>query len=85
MELCFNDFKENIQIRIAGKLDEIDDNQLKDEICEHPSREFLKPWKESGPLENFYASFKVFKLNNGKAICWTMATNFEPKKIVELD
>ncbi len=79
IELCFNDFKKNIQVRVSGVLEEIDDNAFKDEICSHPSRQFLKPWRESGPLENFYSTFKVFRLKNGKAIFWTMETNFAPK------
>ncbi len=79
VELCFNDFKNNIQVRVFDELEEVDDNAFKDEICAHPSRQFLKPWRESGALENFYATFKVFRLKNGKAVCWTMATNFAPK------
>ena len=43
-ELCFN--CSGTQIRISGKLDIIDDNNLKDEIYAHPSRAFLKTWKD---------------------------------------
>lgn len=84
VELCFNDIKNNVQVRVSGRLEEVDDNAFKDEICAHPSRQFLKPWRESGPLENFYSSFKVFRLRNGKAVPWTFATNFAPKMVVEL-
>jgi len=83
-ELCFNDFKNNIQVRVAGKLEEIEDIRLKDEISAHPSRTFLKPWRESGQLSDFYSTFKVFQLKNGKAIIWTMDTNFAPKNIIDL-
>jgi len=79
VELCFNDYKNNVQSRVSGKLEEVEDNAYKDEICAHPSRAFLKPWRESGPLENFYSTFKEFRLKNGKAIVWTMETNFAPK------
>lgn len=79
VELCFNDYKSNVQIRVSGKLEEVEDNTYKDEICAHPSRVFLKPWRESGPLENFYSTFKVFRLKNGRAITWTMETNFASK------
>ena len=79
VELCFNDYKNNVQIRVSGKLEEVEDNAYKDKICAHPSRAFLKPWRESGPLENFYSTFKVFRLKNGKAIVWAMETNFAPK------
>ncbi|HBD92634.1 MAG: pyridoxamine 5'-phosphate oxidase [Spirochaetes bacterium GWF1_31_7] len=84
VELCFNDFKNNIQVRVSGQLEEVDDNAFKDEICAHPSRGFLKPWRESGPLNNFYSTFKVFRLKSGAAIFWTMATNFAPKVTITL-
>ncbi len=84
VELCFNDFKNNIQVRVSGKLEEVVDNAYKDEICAHPSRAFLKPWRESGPLKDFYSTFKVFRLKNGKATIWTMETNFAPKTEVLL-
>lgn len=84
VELCFNDQESYTQVRVSGTLEEIDDNDFKDEICAHPSRAFLKPWRESGPLENFYETFRVFALEKGKAKVWTMATNFAPKEIVSL-
>jgi pyridoxamine 5'-phosphate oxidase len=84
VELCFNDYKNGVQVRVAGKLDIVEDNKLKDEICAHPSRAFLKPWRESGELSNFYEQFKVYRLKNGKAVTWSMATNFAPKEVVVL-
>jgi hypothetical protein len=63
-------------VRVRGELEIINDNTLKDEISEHPSRQFLKPWKESISLEDFYNSFIVFRLKNGTALTWTMETNF---------
>ncbi len=84
VELCFNDFKNGTQLRVMGKLEEITDNKVKDEICDHPSRVFLKPWRASGELSDFYNQFKVYCLKKGKAHAWTMATNFAPKEYVEL-
>ncbi|HBU70421.1 MAG TPA: pyridoxamine 5'-phosphate oxidase [Elusimicrobia bacterium] len=84
VELCFNDFKNGVQVRVSGKLEIVEDNKLKDEICEHPTRKFLKPWRESGALENFYNTFMVYRLKGGKAVTWTMATNFAPKTEVTL-
>ncbi|HAJ78933.1 MAG TPA: pyridoxamine 5'-phosphate oxidase [Fibrobacteres bacterium] len=84
VELCFNDSKSNTQIRVSGRLEEVNDNNFKDQICTHPSRAFLKPWRESGPLADFYSSFKVFCLKNGKALVWTMQTNFAPKNEISL-
>jgi uncharacterized pyridoxamine 5'-phosphate oxidase family protein len=84
VELCFNDFKNGVQVRVSGTLEEIADHGLKDEISVHPTRAFLKPWRESGPLENFYVTFKVFRLQHGQAVAWTMASNFAPKTVVTL-
>jgi uncharacterized pyridoxamine 5'-phosphate oxidase family protein len=83
VELCFNDYKKGIQVRVSGTLEIVEDNALKDEIAEHPTREFLKPWR-SGALSDFYNQFKVYRLAKGKAVTWSMATNFDPKTIVEL-
>lgn len=82
VELCFNG--NGTQVRVSGELEIVDDNNLKDEILEHPSRKFLKPWKESGGLKNFYKTFVVFRLKNGIATTWTIEKNFEPKEIIQL-
>lgn len=84
VEFCFVDHKRNIQVRVSGKLEIVDDDNLKDEICAHPTRKFLKGWRESGPLEDFYKTFAVFRLRNGLATTWTMETNFAPKEFVQL-
>jgi len=84
VELCFNDFKNGVQVRVSGKLEMVEDNALKDKIYAHPSRAFLKPWRESGELKDFYNQLKVYRLKNGKAVSWTMATNFAPKEVVTL-
>lgn len=69
---------------MSGELEIVDDNKLKDEISEHPTRKFLKPWKESGQLSDFYNSFAVFRLRNGVATTWTIEKNFEPKDEIQL-
>lgn len=84
VELCFYDAKRNIQVRVSGKLEQITDNKFKDEICDHPTRAFLKPWRSAGPLQNFYDTFKVYQLKNGTAIWWTIAENFTPKQPLAL-
>lgn len=81
VELCFNG--QNMQIRISGELEVVDDIKLKDEISDHPSRKFLKSWKESVEVEEFYNNFVVFRLTEGLANIWTMENNFEPKTYVE--
>lgn len=82
VELCFNG--NGTQVRISGELEIVDDNNVKDEIVEHPTRKFLKPWKESGELNDFYKTFVVFRLKNGLANIWTMETNFSSKNFIKL-
>ncbi len=84
VELCFFDPKRSLQVRVTGKLEQITDTDYKDKICAHPSRAFLKGWRESGAIENFYKSFIVYTLKNGSAVCWTMKDNFAPKQPVTL-
>lgn len=84
VELCFNDFKSGVQVRVEGELEIVEDNNLKDEITEHPTRKFLKPWKESGELKDFYKTFVVLRLKNGVATTWSMEKNFAPKEYINL-
>jgi uncharacterized pyridoxamine 5'-phosphate oxidase family protein len=83
-ELCFFDAKNNIQIRVSGSLEEITDAKVKDEIAAHPSREFVRQWKEKGIFKDFYKEFIVFALKNGTASVWTFASNFGPKEKISL-
>ncbi|MDP4145869.1 MAG: pyridoxamine 5'-phosphate oxidase family protein [Bacillota bacterium] len=81
-ELCFNGG--GTQIRVTGELEIVEDNNLKDEICEHPTRKFLKPWREGGELKDFYENFVVFRLRKGTAVTWTIEKNFAPKEPIQL-
>ena len=80
-ELCFQ--ADGVQIRISGKLELVEDNELKDEIAGNPSRTFLKPWTDSITADEFHQQFAVFRLRKGKVTLWTMARNMEPK--IEFD
>lgn len=82
VEVCFN--HDGTQIRISGEVELVNDNNLKDEILQHPTRAFLKPWVNSMPKEEVYEQFIVFKLKGEVATLWTMEKNFEPKEIVQL-
>ncbi len=84
VELCFNDSKSGIQVRVSGELEIVEDINLKDEITEHPTRKFLKAWKENGTLQDFYNALVVYRLKNGIATTWSMETNFEPKNRISL-
>lgn len=84
VELCFNDFSRGIQVRINGAVEIVSDEKLKEEISNHPSREFLKPWKESLDLKDFYDSFIVLKMDSARATIWTLQSNFSSKEYIEL-
>jgi pyridoxamine 5'-phosphate oxidase len=80
-ELCFNNG--NNQIRISGKLEVVEDHDLKDEIAAAPTRAFLKPWLASVSKEDFYREFAVLRMTKGKITVWNFEHNLEPKE--ELD
>ena len=78
VELCFQG--QGSQIRVTGVLEQVNDENLKNEIYSHPSRKFLQAWKENG----IDGLLRIFRLKNGTAVEWTMATNFEKKMPIEL-
>jgi len=85
VQMCFYDAEKNIQIRVRGFLEKIDDKDFKDEISNHPTRAFMKSWKQNCATEqDFYDMFSVFSLKNGKANVWTFETNFAPKEDIML-
>jgi len=84
-EMCFQDTKNNVQIRVSGVLEEIKDRKYKEAMVNHPSRAFMKEWKKNFSNEDdFYANVTVFVLKQAKAVVWTFADNFKPKKEIEL-
>ena len=78
VELCFN--SPSTQIRVSGVIEEINDDKIVEEIYAHPTRQFMRNWKEQG----IDAKLAVFCLKNGKASTWTMQTNFDEKEYVQL-
>ncbi|MBQ3601978.1 MAG: pyridoxamine 5'-phosphate oxidase family protein [Lachnospiraceae bacterium] len=78
VELCFQG--QGIQVRVTGVLEQVDDENLRTEIFEHPTRKFLQAWKEQG----IDGLLHIFRLKNGKAVTWTMETNFDEKKLIQL-
>lgn len=84
-ELCFWDARQNLQVRVSGQLEIVDDTALKEEIAAHPSRGFVKEWKDSVGTEEFYKTFVVMRMTGGKAKTWTMASNFDSATPIALD
>ena len=78
VELCFN--SPALQIRVSGKIEELHDDKLVEEIYAHPTRQFMRDWKEQG----LDAKLAVFCLKNGVATTWTMQTNFDKKEYIQL-
>jgi len=78
VEMCFYNHDEGRQVRIEGNVELLDDLELKMQIVEQFT--FLKPWVES----EGYEILIPFCLKKGKAVVWTMETNLEPKKYIQL-
>jgi len=78
VELCFYNAEQGLQVRIEGAVEMLDDLELKKKIVE--AFAFLKPWVES----QGYEVMICYRLNNARAVTWTMETNFEPKKYIQL-
>jgi len=78
VEMCFYSAEGNRQVRIEGAVELLDDLELKKQIVE--KFPFLKPWVEM----QGYEVMMTYRLQNGKAITWTMETAFEPKQYIQL-
>jgi len=77
-ELCFYNAEQGLQVRIEGTVEMLDDLELKKKVVE--AFTFLKPWVES----QGYEVMICYRLNNARAVTWTMETNFEPKQYIQL-
>jgi pyridoxamine 5'-phosphate oxidase len=78
VEICFNDIKGGIQVRVSGKVEIIQDKAVKEEWL--AKRPFMKPAVEArGGLDVIV----LYRLK-GKATIWNMAANFDPKTYTEL-
>ncbi|MBQ0051023.1 MAG: pyridoxamine 5'-phosphate oxidase family protein [Treponema sp.] len=80
VELCFQ--CNGIQIRVEGKVELDESDELFEEVYNHPSRAFLKQWGQT--VEELRKLIKIYRLKNGKAHTWTMADNFKPKEYIDL-
>lgn len=78
VELCFNNFQDNIQIRVSGRAELMEDMGLKKEIV--ANRDFLKPWV----AEMGYEILVIFRVKGCVAVVWTFERNFAPKEYIGL-
>ena len=69
-EACFN--SPELQVRVSGTAQIVDDLELKKEIV--AARPFMQPWV----AQHGYGLLVVFRLVRCEAAVWTMAANFEP-------
>lgn len=70
VEACFNG--QDMQVRVSGTAELVDDMALKKEIVS--GRPFLQPWI----AQHGYGMLVVIRVTRCEAAVWTMATNFEP-------
>jgi pyridoxamine 5'-phosphate oxidase len=80
VEMSFTNgiFENLIQVRVSGKVELVEDLDLKKEIVQ--KRDFLKPWID----QVGYDALAVYRVRKGVATAWTMATNTAPKEYVQL-
>lgn len=77
VELCFYDARQNKQVRISGKVELTEDLDTKKKVLERLP--FLKPVVE----KEGYDVLSPYYLRKGKAVIWTIETNFAPKEYIE--
>ena len=78
VELCCFDAGTNVQVRITGKTQIIENLDLKKQIVK--DRPFLQPIVEQAG----YDVLVVFRVTDCEAVVWTFATNLDPKRPIRL-
>jgi uncharacterized pyridoxamine 5'-phosphate oxidase family protein len=78
VELCYNDMKGGVQIRVSGAAEFLEGRAVTEEVLKN--RPFLKP------LATTYGDdvIKVFRVAGAVASVWTRETNLAPKEYVTL-
>jgi uncharacterized pyridoxamine 5'-phosphate oxidase family protein len=71
VEASFMEKESFTQIRVRGKAVELDDQALRERIVATPGREFLKPVIAAKGI----GSIRVFRIEQCRAVLWTMASN----------
>ena len=83
-QMCFFDPASGTQVRVRGQFEEVADAKLKEEIYNHPSREFLRNMCGNSMESPFYETIRVFRMKNGIANVWTFAANCAAKEDIYL-
>jgi len=78
VELCFNDYMENIQVRVSGSIEFEENLEIKKEIV--AAREKLQPWIHQVGFD----MLAVIRLRNGFAHVWMPELTFLPKRFLRL-
>jgi pyridoxamine 5'-phosphate oxidase len=78
VELCFNDYSINTQLRVSGTIDFIEDLEVKKEIAK--KREKLQAWIQ----QVGYDMMAVLRLQNGIAHFWIPELTFMFKRYIQL-
>ena len=76
VEVCFHN--SDVQVRVSGVAEVLDDMELKEEIAF--TRPFIQPWIERYGFELLL----VFRVRQCRAAVWTVADNFNPTTYQEL-
>jgi pyridoxamine 5'-phosphate oxidase len=76
VELCY--VKEFRQVRLSGRMELLDDLELKKEIVE--ARPFLKPFIE----QQGYDAMGLMRFTKGKATTWSMQDMAAPKTFTDI-
>jgi pyridoxamine 5'-phosphate oxidase len=78
VEVCYHDANKSTTIRVSGRMETVEDLELKKEIME--TLPFLKEVYE----KDNYADMAVCRLKNGKAYVFSMKGTAAPKTLVDL-
>ena len=78
VELCFNNYEDNTQVRISGTIEFVEDIEVKKEIAS--KREKLQPWLQQAG----YEMMAVLNLRNGLAHVWIPELTFFFKRYIQL-
>ncbi|MHB0980122.1 MAG: pyridoxamine 5'-phosphate oxidase family protein [Thermoleophilia bacterium] len=78
VEVCFNDQTRGIQVRLAGKVQFVEDDAVLDDVL--VERAFLQSLVD----EQGRGAIKLFVIGEAMAYAWTKENNFAPKEWVKI-